>query len=268
MTDILYWLSNNATIIGLVLSTVVAFVFTIVRTTTDYFERRMARERVLKAENEAFKIGPETFARKTEELRASEESLEQQAKDLNLVIQKSQAALQVGNLFDLYSKQIEKYQTETQGRASWSFIFAVFAMLAGLGFVVWAGVHVLTNPGWEHVAAATGIAAIGGAVGGYITKTFLDVHRLSLSQLNHYFRQPVLNAHVLTAQRLAESIVDPPARQLAYERILGSVVNLIRDELYPGAVWTAEPPPPKLVVQTEGRSSEHLTQNASAGNAA
>ena len=44
------------------------------------------------------------------------------------------------------------------------------------------------------------IAAIGGAISAYITKTFLDVHKVSLQQLNRYFAQPVINDHILMAQ--------------------------------------------------------------------
>jgi cytochrome c biogenesis protein CcdA len=113
------------------------------------------------------------------------------------LIESSQTALQTGRLFNLYSKQIEKYQTQTQARAGWSFIFAIIAMVSGLGFLVWGGYEIIReHVKWEHVAAGNAISAIGGAVSAFITKTFLDVHRLSLIQLNHYFRQPVLNAHI------------------------------------------------------------------------
>ena len=160
---------------------IAALLFTILgKLVTDFLEAKRARDRVLKAENEAYKSAPEAFAQRTDELRKSQATLEQQARELSQLVHSSQAALQVGNLFDLYSKQIEKYQTETQARAGWSFIFAIVSMFAGLGFVVLGGAHILTNPGWEHVAAATGISAIGGAVGAYITKTFLDVHRVCI----------------------------------------------------------------------------------------
>jgi Cyanobacterial TRADD-N associated 2-Transmembrane domain len=144
------------------------------------------------------------------------------------LIESSQTALQTGRLFNLYSKQIEKYQTQTQARAGWSFIFAIIAMVSGLGFLVWGGYEIIReHVKWEHVAAGNAISAIGGAVSAFITKTFLDVHRLSLIQLNHYFRQPVLNAHILTAQRLADNLPEGPAHQKAYESIIAKVSQLI-----------------------------------------
>ncbi|MBP5957941.1 hypothetical protein ICA16_19885 [Pseudomonas anatoliensis] len=211
----------------------------------DYFQSRAARKLVLKAEKEAYHVLPsEELDGNSSECELSPELLAQRARDIDSLIRQNRDLLQVGRLFDLYSKQIEKYQTETQARAGWSFIFAIFSMLAGLSFVVGGGFHVLTNPGWEHVAAASAISGIGGAVGAFITKTFLDVHRLSLSQLNHYFRQPVVNAHVLTGQRLADQIDDPILRQKAYQHLLMQVASLIReDTTSPAAVWSPELPP-------------------------
>ncbi|MCU0092464.1 hypothetical protein N8H72_20995 [Pseudomonas koreensis] len=209
---------------------------------SDYYQSRAARKLVLKAEKEAYHIPPEEANVDAENLKLSPELLAQRARDIDSLIRQNRDLLQVGRLFDLYSKQIEKYQTETQARAGWSFIFAIFSMIAGLGFVVGGGIHVLTSPGWEHVAAASAISGIGGAVGAFITKTFLDVHRLSLSQLNHYFRQPVVNAHVLTGQRLADQIEDPLLRQKAYQHLLVQVASLIReDTIAPAAVWSSEP---------------------------
>ena len=208
-----------------------ASVAAVLKIIIDAKEANSARERLLEAEKDAFRgltVAPEQ-TNNTDSNFFGKSALPLEVQD----------QVQVGKLFDLYSKQIEKYQTETQARAGWSFVFAIFSMVSGLSFVVWGGFHVLTNPGWEHVAAATGISGIGGAVGAFITKTFLDVHRLSLSQLNHYFRQPVVNAHVLTGQRLADQISDPALRQQAYQQLLSQVCSLIREDTYPGSVWVA-----------------------------
>ncbi|WP_397452539.1 hypothetical protein [Pseudomonas sp. NA-150] len=208
----------------------------------DFFKSRAARSLVLQAEKDAFHVSPEDLEADTEKLKHSSETLDQRANDINDLIKKNRDLLQAGRLFDLYNKQIEKYQTETQARAGWSFMFAIISMVAGLGFIVLGGIHVLTNPGWEHVAAAATISGIGGAVAAFITKTFLDVHRLSLSQLNHYFRQPVVNAHVLTGQRLADQIDDPSLRQQAYQQLLMQVASLIHEETVPASASSSKQP--------------------------
>ena len=67
---------------------------------------------------------------------------------------------------------------------------------------------------WEnHVTAGASISAIGGGISAFITKTFLDVHKLSLTQLNGEFRQPVLNDNILMAQRLSDEVDDQDVRK-------------------------------------------------------
>lgn len=244
----------------MMLIAVLLFILAIIKFFKDIYNIRNAHEKLLEAEKEAFKVTPEAFVQKTEILRASQDSLEQKAHQLNDLILDSQSALKVGNLFNLFSKQINKYQILTQARAEWSFIFAIFSMLAGLGLVVLGGVHIFTNDGWDHVAAATAISTLGGATGAFIAKTFLDVHRVSLSQLNHYFHQPVLNTHILTAQRLADQLEDKSARQRAYERIITNVVSLIREENHPGEVWV--PNQLSEVEQRNGTQKETETANS------
>jgi len=47
------------------------------------------------------------------------------------------------------------------------------------------------------------LTGVGGVLSGYITKTFLNDRRTALSQLNHYFQQPLTTGYLLTAERLA-----------------------------------------------------------------
>lgn len=131
-------------------------------------------------------------------------------------------------LLSLYNSQIEKYQADTQQRASYSFFFALVAMSAGLGFIAWAAEVVLTGDSTEHTIAATLVSGVGAALSGFITKTFTDLHKVSLGQLNRYFRQPVLNEHVMTVERLADQL-DGPAKQSAYIRLIDKILSLMAD---------------------------------------
>ncbi len=139
----------------------------------------------------------------------------------------SKDGIKIERLFDLYSKQIEKYQIETRSRATWSFIFGILSMCAGMSFMFWGGRFILSADGANHVAAGAAISAIGGGISAYITKTFLDVHKLSLNQLNRYFTQPVINDHIVMAQRLAEDVKDDEVRKKSYEKIVSSITALI-----------------------------------------
>jgi len=183
--------------------------------------------RVEEAEKRAFDVLPKELVEKIERVGASQAGLEVKTRELTDLIDSSRGALVLGNLFNLYNRQIEKYQDETRSRASWSFYIALIAMFAGFGFVFWGGQHVLTEPSLNHLAAGSAIAAIGGAISAYITKTFLDVHKVSLQQLNRYFAQPVINDHILMAQRLADALPNDSPKQEAYEGIIASVTALI-----------------------------------------
>jgi ABC-type multidrug transport system fused ATPase/permease subunit len=137
--------------------------------------------------------------------------------------------LKIGKLFNLYHSQIDKYQQETQSRATTSFTYAVFAMLAGLAVLVWGGFILVYGGVSDHLISGSVVSAIGAATSAYITKTFLDVHKLSLIQLNHYFKQPVLNSHILTAQRLSD-VLNGRSKTKAFEDIIDKVVKLILAE--------------------------------------
>jgi hypothetical protein len=183
---------------GLTITTFVAKLF------FDALQRLRVEKKVIEAEKQAFASVPESIAERTKQ-REGTKQVEGQTSQF---VMESDKALQMGSLFNLYNKQIEKYQTQTQSRGGWSFIFAILAMLSGLALVIWGGTHIVFNAGWEHVAAGSLISTVGGALSAFITKTFLDVHRLSLIQLNNYFSQPVLNSHILTAQRLADLLTE------------------------------------------------------------
>ncbi|WP_353572385.1 hypothetical protein [Candidatus Albibeggiatoa sp. nov. BB20] len=122
---------------------------------------------------------------------------------------------------------MEKYQQETRSRATWSFIFAIISMSFGFGFVIWGGSVLLTAKEPIVLAAGGLLSTVGGAVSGFITKTFLDVHKLSLKQLNRYFQQPVINDHILMVQRLADDSRDEEIRKKAYDKIIDSITKLI-----------------------------------------
>ena len=192
-----------------------------------FLRERKASQDVLDAEQEAFAGDVDDLDQRCAALAESHPELGQEA--IAQLLEANRAAIATGRLFNLYGKQIEKYQQQTRTRATWSFAFAIVAMFAGLGFVFWGGRHMLSQPDAGSVTAGSLIAAIGGSVSAYITKTFLRVHEMSLSQLNHYYRQPVTNDHILMAQRLADEVDDPDTRKKAYDIVISSIAALIRE---------------------------------------
>jgi hypothetical protein len=191
--------------------------------------QKLANKNVLEAEKEAFQDKPE-LDRRMEELLKTQAGLEERTKEISESVEEIRSSIEIRRLFNLYSKQIEKYQQQTLSRAKISFMFAIFSMIAGLGFVIWGGTVLLTAKETIVLAAGGILAAIGGGVGGYITKTFLDVHKLSLNQLNRYFKQPVINNHILMAQRMADDCNDDETRKQSYQKVIESIATLIKED--------------------------------------
>lgn len=193
----------------------------IAKVIADYQRNKRATKSVAEAESRA-------FARvKTATAGRGPSTSGEMSPKVDDTTRKPDATAQLGDLSNLYSKQIEKYQTQTQARASYSFIAGIVAMAAGLAVISFGAVQLVYASAWQHAAAAGFLTAVGGSVSAYIAKTFLDVHRLSLVQLNHYFSQPVLNSHILTAQRLADQLDDAAAKQRAYDLVIAKVAELI-----------------------------------------
>lgn len=181
-------------------------------------------KKVVEAEVDAFeKKNKPKFLRNTQPSASKEGFALDEALDLD-------GDLNLNDLFKLYSRQIESYQEQTRSRASSSFMFAIIAMFAGIIFIFWGFSYMVNNPSLDASLAGSAISTIGGAISAYITKTFLAVHQLSIQQLNRYFRQPVINDHIVMAQRLADQLEDPLAKKQAYEAIINQVVSLIAAE--------------------------------------
>jgi hypothetical protein len=186
----------------------------------DFISIRKSKKRLDESESRVFSFDDN----KNNDNNSDQKSKKHAASDEN-----SSTKLHIERLTDFYNKQIEAYQTKTIARAGWSFLIAIVAMLSGLFLVIFGGYYAVTHPDLTQVLTSTGISAIGAATSAFITKTFLDVHKLSLNQLNHYFNQPVINSNILTAQRLADSLSDEAAKIKAYEKIIDSTVALIKN---------------------------------------
>lgn len=196
-------------------------------------QRKKAADDVREAERKAFIEQPKESDLKLRQLIESKKGIKDCKLEIDNLIEESKDTISLGSLFNLYSKQIEKYQQETRSRASWSFLFATLSMLAGFGFVIWGGSVLLTADEPIVLASSGLLSTIGGIVSGFITKTFLDVHKLSLLQLNKYFQQPVINDHILMAQKLADEMDDQVAKIRAYEKIISSITKLIENDNEP-----------------------------------
>ena len=158
------------------------------------------------AKSKAFILFDDLYVNKLKKIRQSHESLEEKSKQLETLIEESKDILKISNLLNFYNEQIKIYQKKTQNRASWSFTFAIIAMFSGLFFIISGSVMIINRTSTEEIVALTSLSTFGGAVSGYITKTFLDVHKTSLNQLNRYFKEPLINQYIIKSQLIAEEL--------------------------------------------------------------
>ncbi|HEY8095778.1 MAG TPA: hypothetical protein VIE65_06735, partial [Methylobacter sp.] len=204
-------------------------VFLIVREIWSQYSWKKLSQRVSDAEINAYGILPTEITDKKDSSKNGDESagFENAAATPT---SNDKEEVETATLRQLYSAQIESYEQATLNRAQSSFGWAIFAMFAGLGIITIGGYLAFNNPDWAHSLTAAAFSGIGGVVGAYLAKTFLEVHRLSLNQFNRQLQQPILKAHILDAQRIADRLDDRTAKQRAYEAILASVIALIHDQ--------------------------------------
>jgi hypothetical protein len=67
------------------------------------------------------------------------------------------------------------------------------------------------------------LTAIGGAIAGYIGRTFLKTYERALDQLNFYFEQPLITSYVLTVERIAGNMTDA-RKDDVYDKIIQRVM--------------------------------------------
>jgi hypothetical protein len=164
-----------------------------------------------------------------------------------------------GALFQLYNEQLRIYQSETRTRARNSFFWAIFAMMVGFAVLAAGAILIVTHPTQEGVLSGSSLAAIGGALSAFITKTLLDVHKVSLEQLNRYFKQPVLNSHILTCQRLIKAIPPDLEHFGLYKLVVQAVVALLAAEQTQSVILSA-----KGVPTSSGTKDESPDQGGAA----
>ncbi|EPN8877734.1 TRADD-N-associated membrane domain-containing protein, partial [Vibrio cholerae] len=204
----------NIEIIGTMIGAAAAI--SSLKSISEYIKSRQVSKQIAEAEERAFrttKPNSQDATKKSPTPKADSETNDEEMK----------------KLLNLYTKQVEGYQHETRRRASSSFFFAILSMIGGLVFIFWGGSFILSAEGADHTIAGASVSAIGGGISAYITKSFLEVHKLSLTQLNRYFKQPVINEHILMAQRLANDVNDPSFKRESYEKLINSINHLITE---------------------------------------
>jgi hypothetical protein len=123
-------------------------------------------------------------------------------------------------------KQMTAYDVLAQAQAKTAFRNSQIAMTAGLLVLLVGAVIAISTPTLTSKIAATTLTAIGGAVAGFIAKTFLGTYFRAVQQLNFYFQQPLINSYVLTAQRLIRDL-SSAQRDPALAKVIGRITDAL-----------------------------------------
>lgn len=101
-------------------------------------------------------------------------------------------------------KQMDAYDALARSQAGTSYRSSQVAMGFGLVLLgIGISVAIFADSSATKYSAAL-ITATGGAVGGYVAKTYLKMHESASTQMAFYFQQPLVQSYLLSAERLIE----------------------------------------------------------------
>ncbi|MFJ8143625.1 hypothetical protein ACIQ6R_00925 [Streptomyces sp. NPDC096048] len=131
---------------------------------------------------------------------------------------------ELATLMGLNQGQIKTYHDIVTEQADKSFKSSRTAMNVGLLLLVAAAVGGVYVP-IEEIRWFIGALALFSTVfSAYLSRTYLLLYRESISQLNRYFDQPVLNSFYLTAERLTSGL-DVEHAQTVRQQIIDQVLE-------------------------------------------
>ncbi|MFF7176399.1 hypothetical protein ACIP8U_44840 [Streptomyces pseudovenezuelae] len=138
-------------------------------------------------------------------------------------LEKLRKASELNTLMDLNQGQIGDYHRIVTDQADKAFKSSRTAMWVGLLLLVCAAVAGRYVPLEEIRWFIGALAAFSTLLSGYLSRTYMVLYRESISQLNRYFDQPVLNSYFLTAERLAAGL-DAEHAQAVRQQIINEVL--------------------------------------------
>lgn len=138
---------------------------------------------------------------------------------------KLRSATELNTLMELNQGQIGDYHKIVTDQADKAFKSSRTAMWVGLVLLVAAAIGGVRVPLEEMRWFLGALAAFSTLLSGYLSRTYMVLYRESISQLNRYFDQPVLNSYFLTAERLVVgAAADPAFAQAVRQQIINEVL--------------------------------------------
>jgi hypothetical protein len=136
-----------------------------------------------------------------------------------------QEGADVAKLLEVSRSDMETYRILSQDQARGSYIMSQASSATGGLILVGGAIGAILLPATASKIAVASLTALGGALSGYISRTFLRVYERSLLQLNFFFQVPLVSNYVLTAERLTTKM-SKDQRDASYEKVIGTVLDI------------------------------------------
>ncbi|MFF0183520.1 hypothetical protein [Streptomyces sp. NPDC005244] len=149
--------------------------------------------------------------------------LKAQAQYHEQALEKLRKTTELATLMELNQDQVGRYHRIVTDQADKAFKSSRTAMGVGLFLLVCAAAGGAYVPVEEVRWFIGALAAFSTLLSGYLSQTYTDLYRRSISQLNRYFDQPVLNSYFLTAERLTAGL-DVSHAQAVRQQIINEVL--------------------------------------------
>lgn len=117
---------------------------------------------------------------------------------------------------------LEDIQRETTLRIKLSFYAAILSMLFGFALLA-LGLFLAWK---QNLLAGSVIASMGGTISGFITKTFLKIHQISLEQLNRFYH-PILKEILLAIEKSIENLPDLKSKEQARISMIDTLLCIL-----------------------------------------
>jgi len=164
--------------------------------------------------------GVRSYRWRQEEYKAVKAERMREAEVFESAVDRLREKMALPNLIELNRLMLDNYHGIATEQAESSFRSSRRAMWCGFVWLLACFSAVLFIPVPTAVQILVGaLAVIGGALSGFLSRTYIHVYERALQQLNQYFSQPLLNSYLLSAERIiGEMSVE--ARDCAYEAVL------------------------------------------------
>jgi len=180
--------------------------------------------------------GIRSYRWEQEEYKAVKAERKREAEVFESAVDRLREKMALPNLIELNRLMLNNYHGIATEQAESSFRSSRRAMWCGF---VWllacfsAALFIPVSTGVQILVGA--LAVVGGALSGFLSRTYIRVYERALQQLNQYFNQPLLNSYLLSAERLIGEMSEK-TRDHAYEAVLQRLL-----ESGPGSSEVFEP---------------------------